>query len=77
MLSGFCPLQLQARTTTLEAIDNWTLPCAGDIIQQGVNKVAVYKDENGKAQGFKAACPHLVCSQLFTIFLQLDVYLFL
>ena len=47
----------------------WTLPCAGDIIQQGINKVAVYKDESGKAQGFKAACPHLVCSQLFMIFM--------
>ena len=35
--------------------------CAGDIIQQGLSKVAVYKDESGKAQGFKAACPHLVC----------------
>ena len=34
---------------------------AGDIIQQGLSKVAVYKDESGKAQGFKAACPHLVC----------------
>ena len=35
--------------------------CAGDIVQQGLSKVAVYKDEGGKAQGFKAACPHLVC----------------
>jgi hypothetical protein len=47
--------------------------CAGDIIQQGVHKVAVYKDESGKAQGFKAACPHLVCSQLFTTFILLGL----
>ncbi len=38
----------------------WGHHPAGAITQQGVNKVAVYKDETGKARGFKAACPHLV-----------------
>ncbi|CAL5220892.1 g2983 [Coccomyxa viridis] len=43
--------------TTISSIQ----PGEGAITQQGVNKVAVYKDETGKARGFKAACPHLGC----------------
>ena len=53
-LSPPCSQHLQAITIIR------TVTYAGAITQQGVNKVAVYKDEAGKARGFKAACPHLV-----------------
>lgn len=64
-----CVLGRALCTYLEDSFYGWTLPCAGDIIQQGINKVAVYKDESGNAQGFKAACPHLVCSQLLMIFM--------
>ncbi len=37
------------------------LPDSGAIIQKDVNKLAVYKDENGTAHAYSAVCPHLGC----------------
>jgi glycine/D-amino acid oxidase-like deaminating enzyme/nitrite reductase/ring-hydroxylating ferredoxin subunit len=36
-------------------------PCAGCVIQDGVSKVAVYKDEDGGVHKYSAVCPHLGC----------------
>ena len=36
-------------------------PGDGAVQQVGKDKVAVYKDEDGKAHTFAAACPHLGC----------------
>ena len=36
------------------------VPGCGAILQKGLEKVAVYKDETGETHAFRAACPHLV-----------------
>lgn len=36
-------------------------PCGGCVVQSGVSKVAVYKDEKGCVHKFSAVCPHLGC----------------
>ena len=36
-------------------------PCSGAVVQKGLEKVAVYVDENSNKHAFRAACPHLGC----------------
>jgi glycine/D-amino acid oxidase-like deaminating enzyme/nitrite reductase/ring-hydroxylating ferredoxin subunit len=36
-------------------------PCGGCVVQSGVRKMAVYKDEKGCLHKFSAICPHLGC----------------
>ena len=53
-------------------VKDWVKPCVvksedkiprgeGAIMQDGLNKVAVYRDEQGDIQKFSAKCPHLGC----------------
>lgn len=36
-------------------------PCGGCVVQSGVSKMAVYKDDKGCLHKFSAICPHLGC----------------
>ncbi|HEX7334642.1 MAG TPA: FAD-dependent oxidoreductase [Pyrinomonadaceae bacterium] len=36
-------------------------PCEGAIMREGVSKVAVHRDQNGKVHKMSAVCPHLGC----------------
>jgi glycine/D-amino acid oxidase-like deaminating enzyme/nitrite reductase/ring-hydroxylating ferredoxin subunit len=36
-------------------------PCGGCVVQSGISKVAVYKDEHGQVHKYSAVCPHLGC----------------
>jgi Rieske Fe-S protein len=37
------------------------VPGCGAVVQKGLEKVAVYKDEQGGTHAFRAVCPHLGC----------------
>lgn len=36
-------------------------PCSGAVVQKGLEKVAVYVDEQGGKHAYRAVCPHLGC----------------
>ena len=36
-------------------------PGSGAVLRRGLSKVAVYRDEHGKAARMSAVCPHLGC----------------
>lgn len=36
-------------------------PCSGAVVQKGLEKVAVYVDEQGDKHAYRATCPHLGC----------------
>ncbi|CAL8472081.1 g11623 [Coccomyxa elongata] len=36
-------------------------PCSGAVVQKGLEKVAVYVDEQGGKHAYRATCPHLGC----------------
>ncbi len=36
-------------------------PGCGAVLRRGLSKVAVYRDEHGKAHEISAVCPHLGC----------------
>lgn len=36
-------------------------PCSGAVVQKGIEKVAVYVDEEGGKHAYRAVCPHLGC----------------
>lgn len=40
---------------------NKILPDDGAIVREGLHKIAVYKDKDGKLHEFSAECPHLKC----------------
>ncbi|MCO5583184.1 hypothetical protein L7F22_037092 [Adiantum nelumboides] len=46
-------------TDTIDIED--LMPTTGAIKQEGLQKVAVYKDENGQLHKYSAVCPHLKC----------------
>eukprot|EP00850_Spirogloea_muscicola_P004665 SM000020S06015 [mRNA] locus=s20:411811:415246:+ [translate_table: standard] len=51
---------LPGKGTDIAAIED-LVPCSGGIMQQGLKKVAVYKDESGTVHRRSAVCPHMKC----------------
>lgn len=44
------------------SMDRQLEPGAGMVVQEGLSKVAMYKDDDGKLHKFSAICPHLKCA---------------